>query len=63
MSSTPTPGGAPAKSGVHPGIVVGAIAVVVFGAAGAASYLGLLPGSGPAKPSVASARSRSSDTG
>ncbi|MBZ0249733.1 MAG: hypothetical protein K8F93_08760, partial [Burkholderiales bacterium] len=41
--STPAPGAAP-KSGLHPGLVVGAIAVVVFGAAGAASYLGLLPG-------------------
>jgi outer membrane lipoprotein SlyB len=44
--------GAPAKSGVHPGLIVGAIAVVVFGAAGAASYLGLLPGQ--ATPATAS---------
>ena len=49
--STPAPG-TPAKSGIHPGIVVGAIAVVVFGAAGAASYLGLLPGSAPQAPAT-----------
>ena len=45
--------GATSRPGIHPGIVVGAIAVVVFGAAGAASYLGLLPGQAaqvPASP-------------
>ena len=42
--NTPAANGATSRTGVHPGIVVGAVAVVVFGAAGAASYLGLLPG-------------------
>ena len=50
MSSTPTAGGAVPKSGTHPAVVVGVIAVVVFAAAGAASYLGLIPGSGPRVP-------------
>ena len=44
--------GVPEKKGVHPGLVVGAIAVVVFGAAGAASYLGLLPGGAPQAPAT-----------
>ncbi|MGE0356138.1 MAG: glycine zipper 2TM domain-containing protein [Burkholderiales bacterium] len=50
--STPAANGATSRQGLHPGIVVGAIAVVVFGAAGAASYLGLLPGQAANAPAT-----------
>lgn len=50
--STPVASGASPRSGIHPGVIVGAIAVVVFGAAGAASYLGLLPGQAASAPAT-----------
>jgi len=50
--NTPAANGATTRSGIHPGIIVGAIAVVVFGAAGAASYLGLIPGQSGKSPST-----------
>jgi outer membrane lipoprotein SlyB len=50
--STTQPGGNVPKSGTNPGLIVGAIAVVVFAAAGTASYMGWIPGQSPSAPAT-----------